>query len=132
MAGRSFALALAAHTLNIRDSGVDDVALVGIHRLHLVVAAGTDHAVGNALCQGRKIILALVAVTAHVQAQLYVGAFHAVDDQAGQVGQTIVSPRRPIRAPMCSPVTRRIVASPFLTAVKLNSSTSISLKMGFR
>ena len=36
------------------------------------------------------------------------------------------------RQPMCSPVTRRIVASPFLTAVKLNSSTPISLKIGVR
>ena len=44
----------------------------------------------------------------------------------------MVSPRRPMSTPMCWPDTRRMVASPFLKAVKANSSTPISLKMGVR
>ena len=89
MAGRAFALALAAHALDIGDGGVDDVALVGVHRLHLVVAAGADDAVCNALGKGREVVLALVAVAADIQAQLDIGAFHAVHNEAGEVGQAL-------------------------------------------
>ena len=55
MAGRAVALALAAHTVDLGDGRVDDVALVGVHRLHLVIAAGADHTVGNAHSQGRCV-----------------------------------------------------------------------------
>src|SRR5699024_10545746 len=36
-AGRAFALALAAHALDARHGGVDDVPLVGVHGFHLIV-----------------------------------------------------------------------------------------------
>ena len=88
-AGGTFALALAAHALDVRHGGVDDVALVGVHRLHLVVAAGADDALCQTLCQCAEVILALVAVAADVQTQLDVGTLHTVDDQACQIGQAL-------------------------------------------
>ena len=87
MAGRAVALALAAHTVDLGDGRVDDVALVGVHRLHLIVAARADDAVCNAPGKGREVVLALVAVAADIQAQLDVRALHAVHNEAGEVGQ---------------------------------------------
>ena len=89
MAGRAFALALAAHALHTGDGGVDDVALVGVHRLHLIEAAGADNAVCNASGKGREVVLALVAVAADIQPQFDIGAFHAVHNEAGEVGQRL-------------------------------------------
>ena len=66
---------------------MDDVALVGVHRLHLIVAARADDAVCNASGKGREVVLALVAVAADIQAQLDVRALHAVHNEAGEVGQ---------------------------------------------
>ena len=83
----AFALALAAYALDLGHSGMDDVALVGVHRLHLIVAARADDAVCNASGKGREVVLALVAVAADIQAQLDVRALHAVHNEAGEVGQ---------------------------------------------
>ena len=68
---------------------MDDVALVGVHRLHLVVAAGADDALCQTLGECAKVILALVAVAADIQTQLDVGSFHTVDDKACQIGQAL-------------------------------------------
>ena len=61
--------------------------LIGVHRLHLIIAAGADDPLGNAAGQRLEVVLPLVAVTADINAKLDIGAFHPVDHKRGQVGK---------------------------------------------
>ena len=78
---------LAAHAFHLADGGVDDAALVGVHRLHGVGTAGLGDLGAHALGQSDQIALALAAVAGHIQSNLLVIAAQTVGDQTGQVAQ---------------------------------------------
>ena len=81
--GKIFTLAPGLRTLNLLHGGVDDAALIRIHRLQGGIATGLYGAGSHLSAEIFKRFLALFAVIAHVQRNAVIRLVHMTQDTGG-------------------------------------------------